>query len=75
MKTILGTACRSCRGTGQITVGIAYPLTIECATCKGAKYGEYVAVKCTACDGARGIPCSRCSGAGILTVFKPFLKN
>jgi len=71
MSTESAVACKSCRGTGELTVSSVVPLTIACSVCKGVGRGRYVEVHCAACGGARGLPCSRCSGSGQVTVFNP----
>lgn len=71
MSTENAVACKSCRGTGELTVSSVVSLTIACSVCKGFGRGQYVETPCAACRGARGLPCSRCSGSGLVTVFNP----
>jgi len=71
MSTDSTVRCKSCRGIGELTVSTVVQVTIACTVCKGAGYGQYVEVPCTACIGARGLPCSRCSGSGLVTTFRP----
>jgi hypothetical protein len=66
----LKVVCKSCRGTGKLTVSSLAPITIGCTVCKGVGYGQYVEIQCAACGGAHGLPCSRCSGSGLVTVFR-----
>jgi DnaJ-class molecular chaperone len=69
MSTGSTVACKSCRGTGELTISSVVPLTIACSVCKGVGHGHYVEVPCAACGGARGLPCSRCGGSGLVTTF------
>lgn len=71
MSTENTVACKSCRGSGELTISSVLPVTMVCTVCKGVGRGRYVEVPCAACGGARGLPCSRCSGSGLVTVFQP----
>ena len=75
MSTESAVACKSCLGNGELKVSSILSLAIVCTICKGVGRGRYVEAPCAACSGARGLPCSRCNGSGLVTVFSPMCQS